>query len=117
MSQSRHIEHLALAMLILVTGCDTEKGGSAAAPSASATATATPSVDLSPTGVKACDDYIAAAAACIDKATGTQKDNLRISIQQQRNQVAQAKTDEAKEMVAIGCEAELDALKEDATCK
>ena len=51
------------------------------------------------------------------KLSGDAKDTLRISIGQHRNQVAQAKTDDAKEVVAIGCEAELDALADDPDCK
>jgi uncharacterized lipoprotein NlpE involved in copper resistance len=110
-----------LALLALsLLGCDDKpRGGDTAvvAASATATATATPSTDLSPTGVKACDDYIAKAAACMKKVGASERERLRVSIEQQRNQIAQAKSDDAKEMVGVGCEAELDALDEDATCK
>lgn len=106
-----------LVALLVLAGCDDKPERGAPATSASAPApTATASADLSPTGVKACDDYIAAAAACMKKP-GADREQLRISIAQQRNQVAQAKSDSAKEMVAIGCEAELEALGEDPTCK
>ncbi len=108
---------MGLALFGAPLGCDAKSDSGAATSAATeAVATAAPSADLSPTGVKACDDYLQAAAQCMNKSDEGKKRQLSISIAQQRNQVSQATTDDAKEMVAIGCEAELDALREDPSC-
>jgi len=103
-----------LLMALLLAACDSQ--GSPAAASADPSTPAPGPAVMASSGVKACDAYLEVATACLGKLPKADRKLLQISIQQYRQQAAQATSEAAKQAVAIGCEAELESLREDNTC-
>jgi hypothetical protein len=83
-----------------------------AAPSAAPTA----SIDFSPTGLKACDDYFAAVRACLPKVDEHTRDSFGQEVSQYRSQIAGAGSEAAKNAIAIGCDAAREGLADEG-CK
>ena len=106
---------LLIVMALVSAACDSP-GSPAAAKSGEPSAHAPSTAATTSSGVKACDEYIGVASACLGKLPEADREALRISVEQFRNQLSQATSEAARQAVAIGCEAELEALRQDNTC-
>ena len=94
------MKHVAFALLVAVAiaGCKEDKS------------------DEKSTGVKECDEYIAAMEACAAKLDGPAKKPMEDSVRAQRSAL-QGAGDAQKKQAVDGCVTGLAALKQNPACK
>jgi len=105
--------------MLLFAGCEANKlvppdesKKTATAPSSSA-----PTFEFgAPSGIPQCDAFFTTAQACLEKLPAAERKLMLVSLQQYQKQATEAGSEASKQAVAIGCETELGALKDDPRC-